>query len=79
MQCNDIMYVYYYRVWSKTPEGRYDRLVYQGSFEAEGLEKAHSRALQIVKMWGDTRGDVSLEYQTSVWARSPYVVYFPPF
>ena len=73
------MFTYYYRIWAKSPSGYYDQLDFQGSFQADSLEEAHSRALQLIKMWGENYGDISLEYATSAWARSPYVVYFPPF
>lgn len=74
-----IMFTYYYRIWAKSPSGYYDTLEFQGSFQADSLEEAHSRALHLIKMWGECSGDISLEYATSAWARSPFVVYFPPF
>ena len=79
LNTTSIMFTYYYRIWAKSPSGYYDQLDFQGSFQADSLEEAHSRALQLIKMWSENSGDISLEYATSEWARSPYVVYFPPF
>lgn len=74
-----IMFTYYYRVWHRVQGGGYDSLLFQGTFHADYVQAAHSRALRLAQSWGAEFGDCSVEYSTAREARSPYVVYFPPF
>lgn len=73
------MFTYYYRVWHKVKDGRYDAILFQGSFPADSVQEAHSVALRLAKNFGSEFGDCSVEYSTAQEARSPYVVYYPPF
>ena len=79
LNTTSIMFTYYYRVWQRVEGRGYIYLVTQGSFLADSTEAARSHALKLVRYWGNDFGDCSLEY--SIWseARSPYVVYYPPF
>ena len=73
------MFTYYYRIWRRIKNGGYDKLSSQGMFQANDSEEAYSKALGIVQSWGRVFGDCSLEFATALNARSPYVVYYPPF
>lgn len=73
------MFTYYYRVWHRVKNLGYNAILFQGHFNADSAQQAHSRALRIAQSFGSEFGDCSVEYATASEARSPYVVYFPPF
>lgn len=73
------MFTYYYRVWRRQSNGRYELLLWQSFFEADSVQDADSEAHNIAQHFGEMCGDCSVEYSLAHDARSPYVVYFPPF
>lgn len=73
------MFTFYYRVWRRIKGGGYDELLHQGEFSADSVQGALSKALQLVQSFGSEFGECSIEFSTAREARSPYVVYFPPF
>lgn len=78
-----IMFTYFCRIWGRSQSGRYDTLLWQGTFLAPSVQRAHSRAHKIIKSWvsefGNEFADCSIEYATGTDARSPYIAYYPPF
>lgn len=74
-----IMFDYYYRVWRRQSSGRYDLLLWQSRFEADSVQAADSEAHNIAQHFAELCGDCSVEYSIAREARSPYVVYSPPF